>query len=65
VICLSGSTTGRPNPGTELIKAQRVFGTLPAVKAGHVIVLDYMTPGSYLNATQLLDELDAYLATLA
>lgn len=65
VICLPGSTTGRPNSGTELIKAQRVFGTLPAVEAGHVIVLDYMTPGSYLNATQLLDELDAYLATLA
>ncbi|MGO1974019.1 MAG: ABC transporter substrate-binding protein [Propionibacteriaceae bacterium] len=65
VICLPGTTTGDPDPGTELIKEHELFATLPAVQAERVVVFDYMTPGSYINATQLLDELDGFLATLA
>ena|GEM_PF-6612952 len=64
-ICLPGTTTGAPNEATELIKATKVFQSLPAAKAGRVFVFDYMTPGSYLNATQLLEEFDAALGTLA
>jgi iron complex transport system substrate-binding protein len=65
VICLPGTTTGEPNEMTELIRSQRAFKALPAAQAERVFVFDHMTPGSYLNATQLLDELDAALTTLA
>jgi iron complex transport system substrate-binding protein len=64
VICVPGSTNGKPNAMTDLITSSKVFATLPAVKAGRVLTFDYMTPGSYLNATQLLDELATGLNTL-
>ena len=65
VICVPGSTNGRPNAGTELIRSAKTFATLAAVKAGRVIEFDYMLPGSYLNAGQLLDELDTALGQLS
>lgn len=65
VICLPGSTSGGSNEMTDLITAQKTFTSLPAPKAGRVFTFDYMTPGSYLNATELLEELDAALTKLA
>ncbi len=65
VICLPGSTSGTPNEQTAFIQEQTVFTNLDAVKNNRVFVFDYMTPGSYLNATQLLDELETALAELA
>ena len=64
VICLPGTTTGEPDPGTELIRTNKLFAGLEAAKSGRVLTFDYMTPGSYLNATQLLEELDLALTSL-
>lgn len=63
VICVPGATNGSVNEMSELITKQPTFQALPAAKAGRVLTLDYMTPGSYLNATLLLNEFDAFLAT--
>ena len=65
VICLPGSTSTTPNEQTEFTRAQKVFQNLPAVGAGRVYVFDHLTPGSYLNASQLLEELDSALVDLS